>query len=531
MILLHLSNNSVIHNGLGVGIMIDQANSVTVENNNIFNHVSGGITMKNSDNIVINNNVIGGSDARFWSNNSQLDEIAGMLIWKDNQNCTNLQLKNNIIGGFETTWFVFPTTNCDDSESISGNIAHSCRHGGWILHNELIGPNTWQLVTNFKAYKTIEQGLFTYQNFASLKIENIETLDCGRGLTINAGGDHASTSIQVTNVTLFGNTDLIQDDNDEWIDVYGIWLSSSTKEYKNYPEFSYNLSYESIRSEGNLYANPIYSNIQFKNWNALATTCETGNATQRVLYLNPTNPDYCPFHTFENPTFENVHTDALLYLSDPDSSWVSPNLCSSFAWTGPHNTAIKLNNAIGSGSPIPNISSIDTGATFKIIPNNVGVVEYIPLWTKYTQWNAYLCTNTQVALLKFESKDTDAYDRLLSPINILDTQTSFNNTLNSFMNHNWDGSSGTIKRLSRFSALIETNKEYEIFYASTPPNNQDFMLEASSSSTNWVHLKINYRNEGYYKVYADGTEIPFNQYNSVIKQQLPLTHSQWGENM
>lgn len=42
-------------------------------------------------------------------------------------------------------------------------------------------------------------------------------------------------------------------------------------------------------------------------------------------------------------------------------------------------------------------------------------------------------------MIVFENLDDDKMDRTFSPINILNEDIGFNNTLNSMMDHVWDG--------------------------------------------------------------------------------------------
>ena len=54
-------------------------------------------------------------------------------------------------------------------------------------------------------------------------------------------------------------------------------------------------------------------------------------------------------------------------------------------------------------------------------------------------WNAWHCTNNDIAVLMFESLDDDWMDRSVQPVYITNEETGFNNKLNSMMDHVWDG--------------------------------------------------------------------------------------------
>ena len=72
-------------------------------------------------------------------------------------------------------------------------------------------------------------------------------------------------------------------------------------------------------------------------------------------------------------------------------------------------------------------------------------------------------------MLVFESLDDDKFDRSIQPIFIVNEQLGFNNTLNSMMDHVWDGFYTGQIRLSRFPIQIETDHHYLIDMAGTPP--------------------------------------------------------------
>ena len=169
-------SNSAVHNGLGIGVMVTSANNVLVDNNVVFYHHIGGIWMKNSNSTTITNNVVGGMDTRYWSAETRLDELAGFNLCNKDQNCQNLIVKNNIVGGIQRIGFAMPTTSCTESSpSYENNLAHSCEHGAWIYKNNLL--KNCEAFRNFKVYKTIEQGVLAYQGYNEIEATGIETLD------------------------------------------------------------------------------------------------------------------------------------------------------------------------------------------------------------------------------------------------------------------------------------------------------------------------------------------------------------------
>lgn len=88
-------------------------------------------------------------------------------------------------------------------------------------------------------------------------------------------------------------------------------------------------------------------------------------------------------------------------------------------------------------------------------------------------------------------------DRSVQPVII--TSTDYENTLNSFMDHGWDGFYTSQKRLTRFPSQVQTDKSYTITYTGTPPSNMRYKLE-SDSGTKGILLKIPYPNAGSYTI-------------------------------
>jgi hypothetical protein len=89
-------------------------------------------------------------------------------------------------------------------------MAHSVAHGAWVLKNNLLSG--CQAFKNFKAYKTSEQGVFTYQGYSEIEVSNIETLDCARGVTLNIGGNFEVNKITLTSATIMGQSSLLPAD-------------------------------------------------------------------------------------------------------------------------------------------------------------------------------------------------------------------------------------------------------------------------------------------------------------------------------
>jgi len=139
-----------------------------------------------------------------------------------------------------------------------------------------------------------------------------------------------------------------------------------------------------------------------------------------------------------------------------------------------------------------------------------------------SSWNAAHCVNSQLGVLLFESLDADTSDRTIQPITLTSEETGYENTVNSFMDHIWDGFYTGQKRLSRFPIQIETDHHYLIYMAGTPPQKQRYTLRADSG---WLTLRLYYPNAGAYQVYADGQLQPETAWDTNIGGPGALTRN------
>ena len=126
-----------------------------------------------------------------------------------------------------------------------------------------------------------------------------------------------------------------------------------------------------------------------------------------------------------------------------------------------------------------------------------------------------------------ESNDPDQLDRTISPINFLNETVGFNNTLNSMMDHEWDGFYTGQHRESRFPVIISTDLDYTVEIAGTPPNKMRFMLH---SDVGGVKLRINYPVAGSVKVSANGQPQEYTPWNKEIGAPDYLKKIKCGEN-
>lgn len=118
-------------------------------------------------------------------------------------------------------------------------------------------------------------------------------------------------------------------------------------------------------------------------------------------------------------------------------------------------------------------------------------------------------------------------DRTVSPISILNEETGFNNTLNSMMDHVWDGFYTGQRRASRFPAILTSGADYTFDFSGTPPQRMRFKLQSEMKG---IKIKIPYPIGGSVKVFKDGRPQEYTRWSTEIGAPGPLKNNACGEN-
>ncbi|CAI2373695.1 unnamed protein product [Moneuplotes crassus] len=530
--------NSAIHDGLGIGIMVSHAEDITVDSNMVWFHHVGGIWMKRSDKTKITNNVVAGMGTRYWSGETRLDELALFNFCNHDQNCNELTVTGNIAAGGHRVGFALPAS-CDSTlTNMTNNMAHSVEHGAWLLNNTLCTAGK-HYFGNFKAYKTVEEGVFSYQEFGSLEVTNVETLDNGIGVTLMTKGDTVNNYITLKNSVIMGESLALPKDSGSYcIDINGMWGSSGTQKGKVFPELKLtNLPYHKMKSYGSWFTEAHHINITFKNFpSGTRQNCASSTTKlQRVIGLNPSASDFAAVNRYTDSIFNNVHNDAVAYFPGSNPAWAILKACGSFPCTGIENAVYKFEGTTFTGTNKPSYSD----SAFQIIPDNSEAADHITGCSKLAGWNGYLCKNEKIAQLLMESMDADTEERTISPINYFGIdrstglRTSFNNTMNSFKDHCCDDHYACQKRLSRFPGLIELDKKYEVYFKGTTPGNTRYEIEGANVN-DYLIARIDFSQSVLYEVSTAinrgaETHIASQSYNRTLGKPGPLDITKCGD--
>lgn len=155
----------------------------------------------------------------------------------------------------------------------------------------------------------------------------------------------------------------------------------------------------------------LHQGLHFKGFAGLTQQYKVQNAI-----FNPSAPDYVNMLEFEDTTFEDVDGDAsFTQFIDPPKKWANIADCGEFPCTGPKNFIMHFTGTkyIGANVPIA-----DKPVNFQLVPDIPGYTSSFESCVPKKEWNCYICQNTNLGIILFESQDEDAWDRSMQPIYI-----------------------------------------------------------------------------------------------------------------
>ena len=145
--------------------------------------------------------------------------------------------------------------------------------------------------------------------------------------------------------------------------------------------------------------------------------------------------------------------------------------------------------------------------------------------------NAWICQQSRLGILLFDSEDPDTLDRSVQPIYARLQGTGMNNKVNSFMDHVWDGFYTGQTRLSRFPILVylPQNAVYDIVYTGTPPKKQKYTLRSQDNTTEMI-VRIAYPGAESRQILKDGKRVEMNEWDEDARSYSPVQRRFCGEN-
>ena len=217
-------------------------------------------------------------------------------------------------------------------------------------------------------------------------------------------------------------------------------------------------------------------------------------------------------HIFDTVRLRNVEKAAGFWIEEPDPDWASeipaesPDNCGNWPCTAPINVVLKFKKF-----------SVDDSAEFsyQIISNNPFAAPSFDgcFDSMLADWNAYECIQVDggeamQSVLIFDGMNTQNVvleERELQPVYVYGIEHSYENAINSMMDHGWDGGYSSQKRLQRFPIMVEAGKDYTVDTNGTPTDKLKFALR--SDVTAGIKVRVLFDNVGTKTVRANGNVV------------------------
>lgn len=215
--------------------------------------------------------------------------------------------------------------------------------------------------------------------------------------------------------------------------------------------------------------------MHYTTFNNFAANLACG-ADQTAMSVNKYAADYIPIHNFHNTIFNNVDDAAIIYIYNPPNGWATIDNCGEWPCTAPNNIVLNFDGS-------QNFQIVSNTNNNRMNTDKVSAPATYGTCVEKDAWNAWRCEQENIGVLLFESMDGDTWDRSVQPITFTNDNGAGNdyiNTVNSMMDHVWDGFYTGQTRLSRFPVQLETGQDYHMRLTGTPPGNLRFRLDSSA---------------------------------------------------
>lgn len=521
--------NSVIHSGFGWGIKVQASANVLLRNNVVWGFRPIGVAIMSSQNITFDNNAVGHVVHRetFVNIANTVDLEGGVSICSypgGLGGCKDISVTNNVIGGSVYAALVTHGYDCGDTSQtlMKNNVGHSVQ-GIQMGHGLIVGtdasrPSTSNCVeaSGFVGYKLYYMGAAAFPKTNKIIFSGMTMIDnqygFGPNMVPGTVGDYGEHVMQLQDNVIIGESlapDCPQNKQGGYcfkFDKYGLMIGfGAVKGKDNHISGKSALPIHNVHGVATPGARNVYLRNHFRDFYG-----ETKEGTKQSCFdLNPYASDLVPVSEFEDTTFENVADDAWGHFYTPPMAWANVKDCGAFPCTAPLNVLLSFKGTQYTGQR-PSFTQPD----FQLIANNTGFAPYIPSCVPRKENNLYVCQQTKLGQLIFESEDADNWDRGLHPVYLQLQGTEMNSKLNSFMDHVWDGFYAGQLRLQRFPAVIYAKKgtEYNLTFTGSPAKKFRFELKSHDRYAGTT-IRIPYPSAESRKILKDGNVVEMNQWD------------------
>ena len=349
------------------------------------------------------------------------------------QGNADLVVRRNVVFGANFYGFEYNALKCDDIAApttvFENNIAHSIAGYGFIALPSGRGGDCTE-VSFLKGYKNKLATVAATNK--ELRCHDLVTVGSGFGIACmgQGGGD-----VKVYDSTIYGDKDDPNEDFGNCFGSIGILMSTFGGHAAKAPKVS---KWPKMMSGGGAHGTSLYENIVFIGLDG-KTKC---GKRQVAIQTNHLHSDYHPYGEFRFMEFRDTSKENIIHMSSPSPGWANPDDCGPFTCTGLYNTIAKFDRTSYTGSP----NALGLPTTFQVIPDNKESVssQVIPFCSEMKkEWNGFICENDNLGILLIDSRDPDRMTRNQQPLYVQDSplgvEPEYNNRLNAYMDHCWDG--------------------------------------------------------------------------------------------
>mmetsp|Transcript_20181 Transcript_20181/g.37625 ORF Transcript_20181/g.37625 Transcript_20181/m.37625 type:complete len:2913 (-) Transcript_20181:48-8786(-) len=493
--------NSIIKGSQNIALEIHKSQNVALKGNLIFNAIRAGVSVKDSSQIVLDNNLA--VLISFVGSNERAIKPTAFLICPEDYStsCASITLTNNVAAGYRLAGFAYKL-GCSSGNSAFNNSAHSGPIGVIVQ-----GCNE---VESFTAYFNSEVGVLGSQSASQVQFKDIKSVENSLGFIANIESSSSTNTAFISNSVFIGQTVHSASCNSR----YGVGTGSFGMIFRSSTELASPVY--AFRSDAAFGGEFKYSDVHFESFYS-NSTC---SSSQAAIVSSSFNADFINPQIFSRTTFTNVDKDARFYVNDTNPAHSKEELCGYFPCTASQNLLIRDTDG----------SLMESGLRTYFLSNNSGVAlkEGCSLSSKA---RGFVCINTPLkefdyGVLAFESSDMDRYQRTLAPVNVTSDEFilssangRFFNKLNSFINHEYSGN----RRLSRFVSVVPMNRYLNLTAKGTWPQKMGFQLVGVEDLNQAVVVTMQYQQPYTIALYNHGVKQKALEYSNSAFNRVTLT--------
>ncbi|XP_066530272.1 fibrocystin-L-like [Hoplias malabaricus] len=503
-----------------------------------FHHgFSPAVGIFGTDGLSVDDNVIHhtvGEGIRVWGNNITLRRnLVTLTLWPGSYNGraeafnfdwnaaieanvgNNVVLQGNIVAGYERVGFRIDGEPCPGYVSSVAQWQQNEAHGGlYGVYMNKDGLPGCSQIQGFSVWRSFDFGIY-FQVSMSVVVSNVTLVDNGIGIASfiyeppSVTHLYSNKTMLVQNALIVGSSPSFNCKDTVPLNNTNIVLSATSRAPRPLNGGRSGISWPTFESAQN--GAPLKAHDGIMSYNAitgLLTVTDTtfvsfknvcSTETNIMFITDPNNEDLQHPVSVQRIIKSDSAEAAQIFIHRPDVSKANPSDCVDMDCDAKKKSMLKdldgsFLGAVGSvvpqseyewnGDPrhglgdyrIPKAMLTYLNGSripVNLIAPNKGIIRDSTC-TYVSTWQAYKCFGLNYKMLVMESLDSDTEDRRLSPVAVLGD--GYVDLINGPQDHGWCFGYTCQKRVSLFHGIVATNKSFDIYFTSTPPQKLRLML-------------------------------------------------------